>query len=62
MLVGMRALVTVPVSGTESVAFDAVTAELAVHSEGKAPLLCVNGVHDIASGDLSLPGRVTLKQ
>jgi len=52
------ARITVPVKETENTAFDAVTAELQVHVEGKAPLLCVTGVHDIASGDLSLPGRV----
>ena len=58
ILDGKLAHITVPVSDTESTLFDAVTAELQVHSEGKAPLLCVIGVHDIASGDLSLPGRV----
>ncbi|GAB5413411.1 MAG: hypothetical protein Cons2KO_10140 [Congregibacter sp.] len=61
MLDGNRARVTVPVSGTQKVSFDAVTAELQVNNEGVAPLLCVTGVHDIASGDLSLSGRVTLK-
>jgi len=55
---GKLARITVPISETETTAFDAVTAELQVHIEGKAPLLCVTGVHDIASGDLSLPGRV----
>lgn len=49
--------ITVPVADGADVAFDAVTAELRVHPEGKTPLLCVTGVHDIASGDLSLPGR-----
>ena len=56
---GRQARITVPVAGGEGVAFDAVTAELRVHPEGKTPLLCVTGVHDVASGDLSLPGRVT---
>lgn len=61
ILDGKLARITVPVSKTESTAFDAVTAELQVHAEGKVPLLCVTGVHDIASGDLSLPGRVTIE-
>lgn len=54
--------ITVPVEGAENVAFDAVTAELQVHAEGKAPLLCVVGVRDVASGDLSFPGRIMLKR
>ncbi len=52
------ARITVPVSESENAAFDAVTAELQVNVDGKVPLLCVTGVHDVASGDLSLPGRV----
>ena len=59
LLDGSSARITVPVSGTENVAFDAVTAELQINEQAEAPLLCVTGVHDIASGDLSLPGRVT---
>lgn len=50
--------VTVPAQGAGNVAFDAVTAELQVHPEGKTPFLCVTGVHKVASGDLSLPGRI----
>jgi len=61
ILDGRKAKITVPVSDTETTAFDAVTAELQIHAEGKAPLLCVNGVHDIASGDLSLPGRIVIE-
>jgi len=38
--------------------FDGVTARLKVSEKGVAPLLCVEAVHDIASGDLSLPGRL----
>ena len=41
--------------------FDAVTAVLQVNESVHNPLLCVTRVHDIASGDLSLPGRVTVK-
>lgn len=51
--------ITVPLRDGTDAAFDAVTATLRVHPEGETPLLCVTGVHDIASGDLSLPGRVT---
>lgn len=61
-LEGSLAKITVPLGKAESAAFDAVTAELQVNVEGKAPLLCVTGVHDVASGDLSLPGRVTLEK
>ena len=57
-LAGKTARITVPVADGEGVSFDAVTAELRVHPEGKTPLLCVTGVHDVASGDLSMPGRV----
>jgi len=60
LLAGSVVRVSLPVAGAENVAFDAVTAELQVHGEGKAPLLCVSGVHKIASGDLSFPGIITL--
>lgn len=39
--------------------FDGVTAGLRVNQSVHAPLLCVVDVKDIASGDLSLPGKVT---
>jgi hypothetical protein len=58
MLSGRTARITVPVNDSENVSFDAVTAELQVNENATAPLLCVTGVHDIASGDLSLPGRI----
>lgn len=38
--------------------FDGVTAALRVNANVHAPLLCVSDVFDVASGDLSLPGRV----
>ncbi|MGF1909389.1 hypothetical protein L4C38_08115 [Vibrio kasasachensis] len=41
--------------------FDALTAVLKVNESIHAPLLCVTGVYDIASGDLSLPGNVSTK-
>lgn len=63
LLSGKVARITVPVAGGGAdAAFDAVTAELQVDGAAKAPLLCVIGVHDVASGDLSMPGRVTPKQ
>ena len=62
ILDGAVARVTVPISDAESIGFDAVTAELQVHVETKAPLLCVTGVYDTASGDLSLPGRITIQK
>ncbi len=59
LLKGSVVRVTLPVAGSENAAFDAVTAELQVNNEGKAPLLCVTAVHKIASGDLSFPGKIT---
>jgi hypothetical protein len=58
LLSGSVVRISVPVAGAKDVAFDAVTAELRVHAEGKVPLLCVNAVHKIASGDLSFPGKI----
>lgn len=43
----------------EGASFDGVTAGLRVHADLHAPLLCVVDVFDVASGDLSLPGKVT---
>ena len=62
VLNGSVATITVPVSADETVAFDAVTAELQVNADATVPLLCVTGVYDVASGDLSLPGRVMMEQ
>ncbi|WP_421723223.1 hypothetical protein [Bauldia sp.] len=61
ILDGRIARITVPVAEAGGVSFDAVTAELQVNETGEVPLLCVTGVHDVASGDLSLPGRVMLE-
>ena len=41
----------------EAAGFDGVTAGLRVNANVHAPLLCVTDVFDVASGDLSLPGR-----
>jgi hypothetical protein len=58
VLDGKKVKISLPVIGAGDIAFDAVTAELQVHPEGKTPFLCVTGVHKIASGDLTLPGRI----
>ncbi len=41
----------------EAASFDGVTAGLRVNESVHAPLLCVVDVFDVASGDLSLPGK-----
>lgn len=46
---------TVALSG---VSFDGVTSALRVNANAHVPLLCVNAVFDVASGDLSLPGQI----
>ena len=43
----------------EAASYDGVTAGLRVNESVHTPLLCVADVFDIASGDLSLPGRVS---
>ena len=40
------------------VAYDGVTSALRVNANIHAPLLCVVDVFDVASGDLSLPGKI----
>jgi hypothetical protein len=45
------------VSALKGAAFDGVTAGLRVNASAHAPLLCVVNVFDVASGDLSLPGK-----
>lgn len=53
--------VRVPLAAVSSLAgasFDGVTAGLKVNANIHAPLLCVDDVFKIASGDLSLPGKV----
>jgi len=52
-------LVRVPLSAVgfaNGFNFDGVTAGLRVNEQVHAPLLCVEKVFDVASGDLSLPG------
>lgn len=43
----------------ETAKFDGVTAGLRVNESVHAPFLCVENVFKVASGDLSLPGKVT---
>lgn len=53
--------ITVPFKDAASLsgtAYDGITAALKVHANLHAPLLCVTGVFDLASGDLTLPGRL----
>lgn len=61
LLSGSVVRATLPLAGAENAAFDAVTSELQVHAEGKAPLLCVSAVHKIATGALSFPGTIARK-
>lgn len=59
-LFGSEVVVMVPHSDidfAEDFNFDGVTAGLQVNESIHDPLLCVTGVDDIASGDLSLPGK-----
>ncbi len=52
--------VRVPFDNLDAVAdtaFDGVTAGLRVNASAHSPLLCVAKVFDVASGDLSLPGK-----
>jgi hypothetical protein len=54
--------VEIPVShitGITGASFDGVTSGLKVNGNLHAPLLCVSDVFKVASGNLSLPGKVT---
>lgn len=42
----------------DGIAYDGVTAALRVNANIHSPLLCVVDVFDVASGDLSMPGRI----
>ena len=46
------------IGAVETAAFDGVTAALRVNASMHDPLLCVANVFKVASGDLSLPGKV----
>jgi hypothetical protein len=47
------------ITAVTAMSFDGVTAGLQVNVSVHSPLLCVTDVFKVASGDLSLPGRVT---
>jgi len=55
---GPTVSVEITVDGTEGASFDGVTSALRVNANLHAPLLCVTDVFDVASGDLSLPGKI----
>lgn len=58
---GQTVEIRVPISDIGSATdfnFDGVTSGLRVSTSPHDPLLCVNAVFDVASGDLSLPGVV----
>lgn len=46
------------IGAVKAASYDGVTAGLRVNADIHAPLLCVTDVFDVASGDLSLPGKV----
>jgi hypothetical protein len=62
LLAGHKLNVNAAVANASGAAFDAVTAELQVNAEGKAPLLCVTTVRKVASGNLSFPGVIEEKK
>lgn len=47
------------IGAVEGVKFDGVTSALKVNANLHAPLLCISDIFDVASGDLSLPGRIS---
>jgi len=49
---------TIAAPTADALTYDGVTAALRVHDSVHAPLLCVTDVWDVASGELSLPGKV----
>lgn len=46
------------IAAVESAKFDGVTSGLRVNESVHAPLLCIENIFKVASGDLSLPGKV----
>jgi len=58
---GPEIAITVPFADStavEGASYDGVTSALRVNANVHAPLLCVTDIFDIASGDLSLPGKL----
>lgn len=50
------------IGATAGVKFDGVTSALKVNANLHAPLLCIADIFDVASGNLSLPGRINLAE
>lgn len=46
------------IAAVDSSKFDGVTAGLRINASVHAPLLCIENIFKVASGDLSLPGKV----
>lgn len=46
------------IAAVESAKFDGVTSGLRINASVHAPLLCIENIFKVASGDLSLPGKV----
>lgn len=46
------------IGAVEGMKFDGVTSALKVNANLHAPLLCISNIFDVASGDLSLPGKI----
>ena len=60
-ITGHEVSVRVPlanIGGIVGASYDGVTAALHINADLHAPLLCVADVFKVASGDLSLPGKV----
>lgn len=55
---GPTVSLSMDVEGAGGAAYDGVTSALRVNANLHAPLLCVTDVFDVASGDLSLPGKI----
>lgn len=58
---GPEVKINVSFADAEAIAgasYDGVTSALKVNANVHAPLLCVTDVFDVASGDLSLPGKI----
>lgn len=47
------------IAAVESAKFDGVTSGLRVNESVHAPLLCIENIFKVASGDLSLPGQIS---
>lgn len=46
------------IGASENMSFDGVTSALKVNANLHAPLLCISDIFDVASGNLSLPGKL----